>query len=256
MRRLALVVLGVGAYAVFLVAMLPASFVAPRIAGATRGTLQLHNADGTVWNGSARAVVATPAGPLAIDELRWRLVPLRLATGRLAYAVDAASAGFKATGEVGRGFAAWYARGLRVAGDAAGAASFLPLVTPWNPRGAVSLEVAEASWNGSDLKGSAAIEWDDVSLALSEVRPLGSYRAELRGSGGPARFALLTVKGPLQLAGHGTFAPPARFEFVGNARAEGTHGPALKGVLDLLGPRRPDGAHGVEWRTAPAPARQ
>lgn len=253
MRVLPMAALGIAAYLGFLVAQMPASVVAPRAATATHGALQLHDATGTVWNGAARATVATLAGPLAIERLQWRLLPARLLTGRAAFDVQASSAAFKGAGEVARSFGAWEARNLKASGEAAGAASFLPLATPWRPQGALELDVAELAWNGEELRGSAAAQWSGVALALSEVRPLGSYRVEMRAAGGPARFTIFTLQGPLQLSGHGSFAPPGSVEFVGNARAEGGRGPELKGLLDLLGRQRPDGAHGLEWHIGTPP---
>lgn len=253
MRVLSLAAIGAAAYLVFAVAQMPASILAPRIPAATQGALQLHEVTGTIWNGQGRATVATPAGPLAVEHLEWRLVPARLFTGRAAFTLQASSSAFKGVGEVARSFNSWEARNFKASGQAAGAASFLPLATPWRPQGALELDVSELSWNGEELRGSAALQWREVALALSDVRPLGSYRVEMRATGGPARFTLFTLQGPLQLSGHGSFSPPAAVEFVGNARGEGNRGAELKGVLDLLGPRRPDGAHGLEWRIGATP---
>lgn len=249
MRPLTLAALGAAAYAAFLVALMPASFVASRLAQATRGAMLVQQASGTAWNGRGRATVATPAGPLAIDELRWRLLPARIFTGRLAFAVEGRSAGFVAAGELGRSLGAWEARGLSVTGQASGATSFLPLLAHWRPQGELAVRVPRLAWHEDGARGEANLEWRNAALALSDVRPLGTYRVELRGEGGPASVTLATLEGPLRITGKGTVSPPSRWTFTGEARADAAAASGLQALLDLLGPRRADGSRAIEWKS-------
>ena len=92
-----------------------------------------------------------------------------------------------------------------------------------------------------DVKGA--------STALSEVRPLGSYRADVVAEGAGARVNVATVEGPLRLSGQGRLEFPSRFAFTGEARGEGTNATALDPLLNLIGPARPDGARAIDWRT-------
>src|SRR5215831_7319004 len=108
MRVRTLAILGIAAYAVFLVAMLPASVVARWIA--MPGVLELADARGTLWSGSARAV----AGNAQLDSLRWRFQPARLAAARLAFIVDAYGSGLEGHGHIARGFGALEVRDLTV----------------------------------------------------------------------------------------------------------------------------------------------
>ena len=62
-------------------------------------------------------------------------------------------------------------------------------------------------------------------MSLSDVKPLGSYSLDATAEDGPATVTVATKDGPLRVAGHGTFAPPSRFAFRGEARGEGA-GPA------------------------------
>jgi general secretion pathway protein N len=117
----------------------------------------------------------------------------------------------------------------------------------------VTLEAPALAWDGRTVRGNARAEWRDAGLALTDVRPLGSYRIEARGAGGPLEFSVATLQGPLSIAGRGTFAPPAALAFSGEARAEGPNAAALEPLLNLLGPRRADGARSLEWRGAPQP---
>jgi general secretion pathway protein N len=64
---------------------------------------------------------------------------------------------------------------------------------------------------------------------------------------------LATLDGALRLAGTGTFTPPGALVFAGDARADGPSAAALEPLLNLLGPRRADGARTLEWHTSSAP---
>lgn len=248
MRPLTLAALAAAAYATFLLALMPASYVASRLEAATRGGVQVHEARGSFWTGSGRATVATPAGPLALEDLEWRFLPARLVSGRLAFAVTGRSAGFESRAEVARSISLWEARDVSIEGQAAGAASFLPLIAHWRPEGKLAARAALLSWNDREMHGEARLEWRAAAVALSEVRPLGSYRVELRGDGAQARVALTTIEGPLEISGQGTITPPSRLAFSGEARAQGPASAGLQPLLDLMGPRRADGSRTLQWR--------
>jgi len=236
-RARSLAIIGIAAYAVFLLAMLPASIVARWIA--MPGVLELADARGTLWSGSARAV-ATSA---QLDNLRWRFEPLRLAAGRLAFTVDAYGTGLEGHGRIDRGFGALEVRDLHVRGDAAALAAFAPLAASWQPDGRLTLDAPAIAWDGREARGTARLEWHDAAIALSSVRPLGSYRAEARADGGPVKIAVTTLDGALRVTGSGTFALPGTLVFTGDARASPAAQAALEPLLNLMGPRRPDGGN-------------
>ena len=98
-------------------------------------------------------------------------------------------------------------------------------------------------------RGEAEIEWQGASVALSDVKPLGTYRAQLASDGKIANVTLTSTQGPLRVSGKGTFSPPARLAFSGEARADAESAKALEPLLNLLGPARADGARALEWRT-------
>ncbi len=78
--------------------------------------------------------------------------------------------------------------------------------------------------------------------------PLGSWRATAVAQDVSAKVSLATIEGPLRLAGGGTLSLPGRLEFSGEARAEPGRERDLEPLLDLLGPRRADGARALEIR--------
>ena len=248
MRAARFILLGVAAYGVFLVATLPASAVAPRVAAATKGQATLTDVAGTVWNGSARVAIAARGAAFTLDEVRWEFLPSRLLAGRAAFAVKARLGTLRGEAEVARTPLAWRADGVRAQGDATALTALLPLAAAWQPEGELALAADSITWDGAAASGTATLEWRDAVLALSPVRPLGSWRAEARAEGAGAKVTLATVKGPLRLSGEGTLAIPGRLAFTGEARSEAGRERDLEAVLALLGPRRPDGAHAISIR--------
>jgi general secretion pathway protein N len=242
MRLPTLAALGIAAYGVFLAATLPASLAAREVQARLGGRVELREATGTLWNGAARASIATPGGRVEFDRLAWRLRPARLLTGRIAVEVAATGPGIEARFEAARGLSRWEVNDLAARGTAAAAIAALPWIAAWHPEGEVVASSAALTSDGRDLLGSARVEWRGASVGLSEVRPLGDYRAEIVAEGANARIAVSTLEGALQLAGEGTLTLPTRLAFTGEARARGPRAAEL-------GPRRPDGARTLAWRT-------
>jgi general secretion pathway protein N len=248
MRLPAIAALGAAAYAAFLVATIPASVVASRAAAIASGHLMISEATGTLWNGAAKARVIARGGPVFIDHLEWRLRPARLAAGLLAFDVIAISPGLDARLQVARGFRSWELRDVAAQAEAALVTAFVPWIATWRPEGRVSIASPVFSWDANDTRGEASVEWRNAGVALSEVRPLGSYRLEARAQGGPAQLKVSTLSGPLTISAQGTLTPPSRVALSGEARGEGSEAKALEPLLDLMGPRRPDGARALELR--------
>ena len=246
MRARGIALLGVIAYVVFLVATMPARWALAHLA--LPPEVAISDVQGTVWDGTAS--IASPAsGP--IGDLRWRFLPARLASARVAFAVDLSGKMLQAHGELSRGVGGIEARGVTARADAALLSAFAPVAATWHPQGTVTLDAPALAWDGRKARGTARAEWREASLAVSDVRPLGSYRIDLTADGGPARIDVSTLEGALRIAGHGSFAPPGALAFSGEARAQADSAAALEPLLDLLGPRRADGARSLDWRIVP-----
>ena len=248
LRGPALLAFGALAYGIFLVWEMPASFVAARLERESRGAFRLFEPRGTVLRGEARARFVTPAGEMPIEQLQWSLNPTSLAAGRLGFILHANDPGLKASGELARGADAWQAHDLALQGPASALTPFMPLLASWRPEGEVTLRAKRLAWTPSSIQGDGQVEWRSAGVILSEVKPLGHYRVEVRGEGAQARITLTTIEGPLRLSGSGTFTPAGRLSFKGEARAEGPQAAALQPLLDLLGPRRPDGSREIAIR--------
>jgi general secretion pathway protein N len=248
MRVPAIAALGIAAYAVFLAATTPASVIASHVQSRSAGAIEFIDTTGTLWHGTARARVGTPGGPLVIERLEWRYRPAALASGRIAFDLDVQANAGNAQLALARGFTDWEVRDLQAQVSAQILATFLPLAATWRPEGSIRAAAPALTWNEREMHGTLTLDWKDAAVALSEVRPLGSYRVEAVGDGGVAQLNATTASGPLRISGKGQFSPPSRIVFSGEARGEGEAAKALEPLLDLLGPRRPDGARTLEMR--------
>jgi len=243
-----LIGLGVAAYGVFLLATLPASVVLASAQKAEPGKFDVTEAHGTIWRGGAKLTVNTPGGAVPIERFEWHWLPTRLFTARLALDITAATAGFEAHYVGARAFGGWEARDLEARGDASKLATVLPWLAAWRPEGAISITSPRLDTDGVEVRGTARIEWRNAAVAVSDVKPLGTYRADIDAQGHEGKLTIATISGPLRITGQGTLTPPARLAFSGEARADAESAKALEPLLNLLGPARPDGARSLEWR--------
>jgi general secretion pathway protein N len=237
-----------------LVAFAPASWLASAIASATGQRLVLADARGTVWSGSAVAVLA--GGPDSRDatylpgRLEWTLAPrwygvdlaarhecclngtatvqIRPGLGRLRATL------VPRTDWIGQWPSAWLA-GLGTPWNTLQLGGSFRLLSP-----GVTIESVEGRWR---LDGRVELALTGVSSRLTTLETLGSYRVVLSGtSNSPTLLTVTTQDGPLQLTGNGTWGPGG-VKFRGEARAEAADEAALSNLLNIIGRR--DGARSI-----------
>lgn len=233
------------------VAWAPASWLAQAVASATGDRVQLADARGTVWSGTA--VLLLSGGPGSRDasalpgRLRWdiglsqafspqlrvhhpccqetpAILGLRAGIGTLGLTLPAQPGG------LGAWPAAWLAG----------------LGTPFNTlqmSGTIRASTSGAALQWAEgrlmMQGSVQLEFADVSSRIVAVDTLGSYRVVL--AGGAAQpdapvLTLQTIQGPLQLSGTGRWTG-ARLRFTGEASAAEGSEAALNNLLNVIGRR-------------------
>jgi len=246
-------VLGV---AVALVAFAPAAWLARSVASASGQRMLLADARGTVWSGSAVAVLT--GGPDSRDAtalpgrlhwtLGWRGAGLELRArhacclnGDVALQIRPGLGRYTVTlvppsGWVGQWPTAFLG-GLGTPWNTMQLGGAARLVSP-----AFKLESVQGRWI---VDGRADMELVGVSSRLTTLDTLGSYRLSLTGDAanpGISQLSLTTQEGALQLVGNGTLGP-AGVRFRGEARAAPAEEPALTNLLNIIGRR--DGARSV-----------
>ncbi len=243
-----------GAVIAFL-ANLPAAWVAQAVAGATSQRLLLADARGTLWSGSAVAVLT--GGPQSRDasalpgRLEWTLglrgygfelraqhacclngslaVQVRPGFGRIAFTV------LPSPGWLGQWPSSWLG-GLGTPWNTLQLGGAVRLISP-----GVRIESVQGRWR---VDGRADIELLGVSSRMTTLSTLGNYRMSVSGDaqGSTSRLQLSTQDGALQLSGEGSLGPNG-LTFRGEARAEAADEPALNNLLNIIGRR--EGARSV-----------
>ena len=257
-------VAGVLAGAAFgVVAFAPAAWLAERVASATDQRLLLADARGTVWAGSAVAVLTGGAGSRDASALPgrvdWSVGPtwLGFSHGGVGFELLARQAcclngtvvvivkpGFgrvsatlvPPSGWVGQWPAAWLV-GLGTPWNTLQLGGVLRLASP-----GLTVETAQGRWR---VDGQAELALMGASSRLATVSPLGSYRLTLTGdaaNAGVSQLGLGTQDGALQLSGNGSWAANG-VRFRGEARAAPGAEAALSNLLNIIGRR--DGARSV-----------
>jgi len=234
---------------VALVAFAPAAWFAQGVAAATKQRLLLADARGTVWNGSATAVLSGGAesrsAALLPGRISWRIglhglglelrlrqsccitdqlvLLLRPGFGSLALQLPA--------GQNPRGEwpAAWLT-GLGAPWNTLQPEGTLRLSTP-----GLSLDMAAGRWR---LSGQVELVLGDIGSRLTPLDRLGSYvlRVDASGAQGPS-LNLSTLDGALQLNGQGQWTG-TQLRFRGEARAAPGFESVLDNLLNIIGRRQ------------------
>lgn len=229
-----------------LVFFAPAAWVANAVHGASAGQVQLIDAGGTLWNGSARLLLTGGAGSrdqaALPGRLRWQLRP-----GWMAFSLQINADCCTPVPLQMRIEPSWSGARVQMAdGQSQWPAAVLTgLGTPWNTvqaDGTLSLSTQGFSLTSNagriTMTGNAAITALGISSQLSTLKPMGSYKLAITGTtGGDApALALSTLEGSLQLSGNGKWVG-SRLRFEGEARAAPEHEAALANLLNIIGRR-------------------
>jgi general secretion pathway protein N len=200
-RGVRLVILGVGAYLVFLLANLPASWLGFALERSSGGALSLGEPAGTVWKGSGLLALRSGGGFRGIADIEWHTNPLSVLAGRLSVALSGAvaEAGLRASVSLG-------ARSVRFQNVEANAPAALlePLVPAAafaKPEGRLRVVADSFEIGGAGVVGEASFEW--LEAGVLQVRGLGDYRLQITGTGERAELKLATLRGDLRLTGGG-----------------------------------------------------
>jgi len=233
----------------------PATWLAASLSSATSGRLVLAEAEGTIWTGSAVAVLTGGAGSRDAralpGRLGWTLRPQGLGL-KLQLTQDCCLPA-PISLIVKPGWAAVSAQLLTASGSAQGVVGQWPaawlggLGTPFNTLqlgGVMSLRTQglHLQW----VKGRFAMDGDaDLRLShlasrVTTLNELGSYRLSLSGSGGGSvSLRMQTEEGALRLSGSGAIGPTG-VRFLGEATAAEADRGALNNLLNIIGRRTGD----------------
>lgn len=245
-RWVAFAIAAVAGAAASAVAFAPAEFVGYGLAKASNGRVRLADVSGTVWSGRARVVIADQTAPPDLGSLvadgfavpgrvAWNVRALPLVVGVIDASIRVES--MPSAVRVGG-----VPTEMRVSAGRLDLPSvqLAALGSPWNtirPAAALGLNWGALTIRNGVLDGRVNVELRDVASAMTPVRPLGSYRIDIAGTGRDVRIGLQTMSGPLQLQGRGSWDTRAGVRFTADATAEGPQAQRLQSLLALIGRR-------------------
>jgi general secretion pathway protein N len=212
------------AFALVIIARLPAAWVLPAHAGFTCASVE-----GTLWSGGcgSLSVAREPIG-----DLTWELHPLALLTGKLAAHVNLVRQSANAAADIELGLSgALTARNVRA--DLPLDPQLLPALPP-TLRGEAHLDLALARVQGNairELKGT--LEAHQLEDVAGNRTVLGNYAVTFPG-GEPPVGQLKDLGGPLAVEGTITLSPQG-YEVKGLVAARPGASPEILDNLRFLG---------------------
>ncbi len=240
MKRWRLLAIGLGVYALALIATAPATLVDTGLRRASDGQLRLAEAQGTLWSGSGQLEVRDAGGRTGIAKsFTWRVLPESLLRGHLVCEVglEQDAKRFPVTLSLSRIELA--NADVRLPAAVLGLA--VPKLAPLGLTGDVQIHVARLAIARDGTQGNATLQWRAAGSALSSVSPLGDYELRLEGEGSAVRIVLHTLQGPLQLDGKGSWTHGNSPTFLATASVPPQHQQQLEPLLRLVAVERGEG---------------
>ena len=235
-----LIVPGLAAYTLVLIATAPATLIDAGLGQASAGRLRLAEARGTLWSGTGQIEIRDANRNSGIAKsMTWRIRPAYLLLGKLRYevALDHAAQHFPVTISPSRIEVADADINLPAEALGLGVAKLAPL----GLTGDMLLRVARLAFRRGSVQGNATLQWRGAGSAYTRISPLGDYELRLEGNGTAVLASLRTLQGPLQLDGQGSWASGRNPVFQGNARVPPQQMQQLAPLLRMIAIDRGEG---------------
>jgi len=226
------------AYIFVLMLNAPASLLSSALNHASSGRLELANAKGTLWNGSANPIFFQHSGGIiTLNSLHWEISALALLKlkleAQLYWEDEQQGQPMKVIVsldqiELQHTYFPFPAILLDEASE---------FLKPAALRGKIVLKGDALLLNKQGVQGTATADWLNASSLLSSITPLGDYHFIFSSTSTGLDITLSTTSGALILAGQGRFLPATGLEFNGTAQAAKGNEEALRELLSHLGPQ-------------------
>ena len=231
----------------------PAQWLALAADWGSQGQLQLQEARGTLWQGSARIVLTGGAGSRDAQALPGRM-EWTLQSQGLGAQLRLRAACCMTQAQDLQVTPAWGGLQAQVSDTPSTwpAALLAGLGAPWNtlqPEGALTLQPQQLrfQWLSGRLmvQGGLTLTAQDMASRLTPLKPMGTYQLRIEAGAQPTAtpaLNLTTLSGSLLLSGQGQWVGQ-RLRFLGEARAVPEHEAVLNNLLSIIGRR--DGARSL-----------
>lgn len=228
---------GICIYALVLLITVPATLVDSRLQLASHGRLRLVEARGTLWSGSGHLEIRDAQQRTgATTTVSWQIRLRSLLRAELAYAVRSGPSpkSFPVTISWSR----IEVENAELELPAAVLALSEPRLAPLGLTGDLQLKIPHLTAERRSVRGVATLQWRAASSKFSPVSPLGDYELQLAAEGTTARATLLTLNGPLQLDGTGSWASSGIPQFRVTARVPVAQQQPLVPLLRMIAVER------------------
>ncbi len=247
MNRWRLIALGLGAYALGLIATAPASLIGAALQQATEGRLHLTDTRGKLWSGTGQIEMRDRMQKTAVvKNVAWRVLPLYFLRGqmRVEFTLDQMVKPFPLTLSVSQ---------IEISDadinlPAAALGLVEPKLAPLGLTGDLLLHVTSLAVSRNAMQGKAVLQWRGAGSAYTRISPLGDYELRLDGEASAVRAALRTLQGPLQLDGQGAWTSGTRPTFLGSARIAPDERQQLAPLMRMIALERSDGSFELQLK--------
>jgi general secretion pathway protein N len=237
MRVIGYVILGLLAYAVFVIATLPAS-QAIALLQQRLPTMRAAGVTGTAWSGEAAVL---QLGNQNLQHVDWQIKPWSVVLGELEVDVvldDADLAGSASLGLKPDGAVHLSNVNLRL-----DAGRFSALArTPVTLGGQFDLQLDSAALKGQQLNAATGqVRWQRAAVTAPVTQPLGEFVAQLSTTKDGIKAQIKDDGGPLQLNGSALLTPQGAYTFNGSVAVRDPQQQMLVQGLHAMGRPGPDG---------------
>lgn len=177
------------AFAVGLLAFLPATAMDLVIRHASKDRVEMVNPRGTLWAGEGDVVVRGK-GTL-VGHFAWAWQPRALVDGKMQFAIH--TPGGATVLSLGIGGLA--IERFRVVLPVEALSGAIPEIGRYGFQGVAEFAAEQLTWSPSRVSGKATCDARNIGSPIARVNPLGSYRLELVGEGDAATVTMGTLPG-------------------------------------------------------------
>jgi general secretion pathway protein N len=203
--------------------------------------VQLSGLQGTIWSGSAAEVTA--AG-LYVRDLKWRLQPWRLFTGKLGASLEASPSSGFLEADVAAGLGGEIA--LTNVNGSLPLRDIASVVRVPGLSGNASLQFEALRFrDGLPIAATGTLAIADLVAPMVDPSSIGGYRAEFFTDDNAVVASVEDVNGVFDLAGSLTLSADRNYQFIGKVAATERTSEKLRGQLRFLGSPNDRGQHDI-----------
>lgn len=235
--------LGVFAYAISLLATLPAAQAYTLLQDRLLAPLRLSGLEGTLWSGRA---AEAQFGAYRLGQTSWTLRPWALALGRLEAAWTARTETGRTQGIVARGLGGTTLSEVNADLPITDLATWLAPGIAQQLDGRLKATLSDVRFDGTLSAARGTLSWDQAALNTPQAVALGGFTLTLSADPGGTKGTLLDRNSPLKAQGVLLLKPDGTYRYTGTLTPQ-PGSAALAQALTQFGTADANGTVTVAW---------